>query len=121
MITEFIGLSDDLQIDLNYEVENIDFEVAKEDALFSGSSGKHHQLYSSWSCEPYTDSFYIADENLNIIIDDNGFGAHCIEPGYGLTQMKERIAAIHGTIHFDGSDGFTTRIQVPLQKGEFHD
>ncbi|WP_283651319.1 sensor histidine kinase [Ileibacterium valens] len=34
MITEFIGLSDDLQIDLNYEVENIDFEVAKEDALF---------------------------------------------------------------------------------------
>lgn len=121
MITEFIGLSDDLQIDLNYEVENIDFEVAKEDALFRVVQESITNSIRHGAANHIQIHFYIADENLNIIIDDNGFGAHCIEPGYGLTQMKERIAAIHGIIHFDGSDGFTTRIQVPLQKGEFHD
>lgn len=121
MILEFTQLSEGLQIDLDYDMDGVNFDVAKEDALFrvvqeSITNSIRHGA-ASW----ISIHFYIEDDNLMLKIEDNGFGASSIQPGYGLTQMKERIAAIHGSIHFDGSDGFITFIQVPLQRGELDD
>ena len=121
MILEFTQLSEGLQIDLNYDMDGVSFDVAKEDALFrvvqeSITNSIRHGA-ASW----ISIHFYIENDNLMLTIEDNGFGASNIQPGYGLTQMKERIAAIHGSIRFDGSDGFITFIQVPLQRGELND
>lgn len=121
MITEFTGLSSSLVIDLNYEVDQADFEVAKEDALFRVVQESITNSIRHGAATHIYIHFFIEDSFLLITIEDNGFGAHSIKPGYGLIQMKERIAAIHGTIAFDGSDGFLTRIRIPLQEGEFHD
>ncbi len=121
MILEFTQLSEGLQIDLNYDMDGVNFDVAKEDALFrvvqeSITNSIRHGA-ASW----ISIHFYIEDDNLMLKIEDNGFGASNIQPGYGLTQMRERIAAIHGSIRFDGSNGFITFIQVPLQRGELDD
>ena len=121
MILEFTQLSEGLQIDLDYDMDGVNFDVAKEDALFrvvqeSITNSIRHGA-ASW----ISIHFYIENDNLMLKIEDNGFGASIIQPGYGLTQMKERIAAIHGSIRFDGSDGFITFIQVPLQRGEMDD
>lgn len=121
MIAEFTELSDDLQIILTYDADQADFEVAKEDALFRVVQESITNSIRHGTASQIRIHFYIEEQNLKITIDDNGFGASKISLGYGLTQMKERIAAIHGTIAFDGSDGFVTRISVPLQKGEVHD
>lgn len=121
MIAEFTELSDDLQIILTYDADQADFEVAKEDALFRVVQESITNSIRHGAASQIRIHFYIEEQNLKITIDDNGFGASKISLGYGLTQMKERIAAIHGTIAFDGSDGFVTRISVPLQKGEVHD
>lgn len=121
MIAEFTELSDDLQIILTYDADQADFEVAKEDALFRVVQESITNSIRHGTASQIRIHFYIEEQNLKITIDDNGFGASKISLGYGLTQMKERIAAIHGTIAFDGSDGFVTRILVPLQKGEVHD
>ncbi len=119
MISEFVGLSKDLSIDLDYEAEQVNFEVAKEDALFrviqeSLTNSIRHGLASHVYIR-----LYIEDNALHILIEDNGQGCLSIQPGYGLTQMKERIAALHGAVQFDGSDGFTTSIVVPMQTGEY--
>lgn len=119
MISEFVGLSKDLSIDLDYEADQVNFEVAKEDALFrviqeSLTNSIRHGLASHVYIR-----LYIEDNALHILIEDNGQGCLPIQPGYGLTQMKERIAALHGAVQFDGSDGFTTSIVVPMQTGEY--
>ncbi|MBF0578845.1 sensor histidine kinase [Erysipelotrichaceae bacterium RD49] len=118
IISEFVGLSEDLSIDLDYEAEQASFEVAKEDALFrviqeSITNSIRHGLASHIYIR-----VYIQENALHILVEDNGQGCLSIQPGYGLIQMKERIAALHGSIQFDGSDGFTTSIAVPLQRGE---
>lgn len=121
MILEFTQLSEGLQINLHYDIENVDFEVAKEDALFRVIQESITNSIRHGAASIISIHFYIENFNLMLKIEDNGFGSLTIQPGYGLTQMKERIAALHGSIRFDGSDGFITYIQVPLQKGEFHD
>ncbi len=121
MILEFTQLSEGLQIDLNYDIEGVNFDVAKEDALFRVVQESITNSIRHGAASIISIHFYIEDNNLMLEIEDNGFGSMSIQPGYGLTQMKERIAAIHGSIRFDGSDGFMTFIQVPLQRGELDD
>lgn len=118
MISEFAGLSEGLTIDLDYEADQVNFEVAKEDALFrvvqeSLTNSIRHGLASHVYIR-----LYVEENTLRILVEDNGTGCQTIKPGYGLIQMKERIAALHGSVEFDGSHGFTTSIVVPLQIGE---
>lgn len=40
-------------------------------------------------------------------------GAARIEPGNGLTGMRERVRAMGGVLEVDGSDGFRVRVTLP--------
>src|SRR5690606_20994326 len=44
---------------------------------------------------------------------DDGRGADEIEPGHGLTGMRERVQAMGGVLEVDGSDGFRLRVTLP--------
>jgi len=55
-----------------------------------------------------------------MVIKDNGSGAKKIVPGYGITQMKERVAIINGKISFDGKNGFTIVVDIPAE-GDMYD
>lgn len=44
---------------------------------------------------------------------DDGRGAARIEPGNGLTGMRERVRAMGGVLEVDGSDGFRVRVTLP--------
>ena len=61
-----------------------------------------------------------ADDYLLTIYDD-GIGCQEITMGYGLTQMRERLAIIGGTVEFHSQDGFQTIITIPKRKGEEDD
>ena len=39
-----------------------------------------------------------------------------IRPGFGITQMKERVAIINGKITFDGSQGFLVSVMIPQKQ-----
>lgn len=119
MIEEFTSLSEGLQIEFDYQLKNVDFDVAKEDALFRIIQENMTNSIRHGAASLIQITMFQEDTHLILTVHDNGFGCEKIVPGYGLTQMKERVAAIHGSIEFDGTEGFTTRIQVPLQKGEY--
>ena len=55
---------------------------------------------------------------LYLKIQDNGAGCKNIKYGFGLTQMKERVAIINGEIYFAGDNGFLTIVKIPIQRGE---
>ena len=48
-------------------------------------------------------------------------GAPNIEPGFGLTHMKERLDMLGGKIHVDGSDGFCVVAEIPIRWGTEND
>jgi signal transduction histidine kinase len=56
------------------------------------------------------------DEEVQMFTKDNGTGAHSIEPGFGLMNMRERIEEHGGTLQFESSagEGFQMKVHFPL-------
>ena len=68
-------------------------------------------------------SIYITKKEkwLTLLIQDNGKGCEKIETGFGLIHIEERIGLLHGTVAYDGSDGFTITAKIPIRWGENYD
>lgn len=102
------------QVDIvfSYEWETIDLSVAVEDIIFrvvqeSITNSVRHGHASKVTIHLYE------EEDFVMSIQDNGVGAEDITFGYGLMQMRERLAIIGGRIAFNGNDGFKTTIHIP--------
>ena len=117
MINEFSSVSD-LTIELNYQIKNIDFEKTTEDILFriiqECITNALRHGHATYVCI----NVYQEQSNLYLKIQDNGIGCQDIQYGFGLTQMKERVAIINGEVYFSGNDGFLTIVKIPIQGGE---
>lgn len=102
------------QVDIvfSYEWGTIDLSVAVEDIIFrvvqeSITNSVRHGHASKVTIHLYE------EEDFVMSIQDNGVGAEDITFGYGLMQMRERLAIIGGRIAFNGNDGFKTTIHIP--------
>ena len=58
---------------------------------------------------------------MMIEIKDNGIDAENIEPGFGITHMKERLDMLGGEIYVDGSEGFSVVAKIPIRWGAEND
>ena len=56
------------------------------------------------------------NDNLEIVVSDNGCGCKNLIDGFGITHMKERIALLHGSIGFISHNGFTVEALLPLRE-----
>lgn len=54
---------------------------------------------------------------LKINIRDNGIGCKDIKKGFGLHHMEERLDMLHGSLWFNGDDGFKIEVEIPLRWG----
>ncbi|HEX5793508.1 MAG TPA: histidine kinase, partial [Rheinheimera sp.] len=60
-------------------------------------------------------SFVQQDQEFIICLNDNGQSSE-IKEGNGISGLRERLAAIGGTLALQQQDGVTARIQLPLQE-----
>ena len=58
---------------------------------------------------------------IYISIKDDGIGCTDMKKGFGTRHIVERIKLLNGTVEFDGSDGFTTNVVIPIRWGEEYD
>lgn len=60
--------------------------------------------------------FWIHDEILEIVVQDNGIGAQQVVKGIGLSGMEERLASFGGTLETGSvpEGGFRLKAQIPL-------
>lgn len=119
-INEFSEVSD-VKINFNYQLDKIDFENTKEDIIFrivqeSITNSIRHGLAKEINID-----ISQKETNLEIIIKDNGIGCIDIKMGYGLKQMKERVAILNGQLQFSGEDGFLIKVTIPMKEGEKYD
>lgn len=122
MIREFESVTA-MTIDLDYQADSLDMDKAKEDVCFrlvqeSITNARRHGGATRADVR-----FSIEKDCLVITIQDNGRGlsGQAVTYGFGLTQMEENVSSLHGTVHFDGSDGFLTEARIPLTKGEYRE
>ena len=120
MVEEFTSVSD-IEIKLDFEADNVDFDVVKEDVLFRLIQESITNSTRHGSADYIHIHLYTNNNQLLVDIEDNGIGCEEIKPGYGLLQMQERIASIHGSITYDGLCGFSTHVIIPIMKGEYND
>ncbi|WP_305208701.1 sensor histidine kinase [Faecalibaculum rodentium] len=122
MIREFESVTA-MTIDLDYQADSLDVDKAKEDVCFrlvqeSITNARRHRAATHAAVR-----FAVDGDWLVITVRDNGRGLpqKTITYGYGLTQMEENVSSLHGTLLFDGSDGFLTEARIPLTKGEYRE
>ncbi|GAA1589979.1 histidine kinase [Actinomadura kijaniata] len=51
---------------------------------------------------------------LRVEVTDDGAGPAAFAAGHGLTGMRERVAALDGTLDLTSGDGFTVRAALPV-------
>lgn len=64
-------------------------------------------------------NFWLALGRLLIAIDDNGVGAGTINPGIGLTGMRERVEPYGGQVSVSQSGlGFSLKVEIPYRSDD---
>lgn len=56
-----------------------------------------------------------ADDLLLLTAVDDGIGSAGVRPGNGLSGLTERLAALGGSVEFDGASGFRVEARVPVR------
>lgn len=119
MLKEYADISR-IKIDFSYHWGSADFEKTTEDVVFriieesiTNSLRHGHASQVSIACTKPDQNTY------QMVIKDNGLGAKKIIPGYGITQMKERVAIINGKISFDGQNGFNIVVDIPVEDDSY--
>ena len=119
MLKEYADISR-IKIDFSYHWGSADFEKTTEDVVFriieesiTNSLRHGHASQVSIACTKPERNTY------QMVIKDNGLGAKKIIPGYGITQMKERVAIINGKISFDGQNGFKIVVDIPVEDDSY--
>lgn len=104
-----------LTIDLDFQWQGVDLEKTTENVVFRiieesiTNSIRHGHAEKIWIRMTKDDKYYYIE------IHDNGKGSPTIKPGFGLTQMQERLAIIGGTVTYQGDHGFTTKIKFIIK------
>lgn len=96
-------------VNLNADEEEIVYRVVQEGMTNSVRHGHATKIYVSIAQ---------ADNNLIIIIEDNGQGCKDIEPGFGIHHLTERINLLQGRIRYYGNNGFELIVEIPMRRGE---
>lgn len=120
MIEEFQSVSN-IKIDLYYEWDKLDLENTKEDIIFRIIQESITNALRHGHATEVEIQMYVEKEKYIIFIQDNGIGCTKIKEGYGLKQMRERIAIINGSVIFASDNGFRTMIELPKNRGEEND
>nr|MBP7176947.1 sensor histidine kinase [Thermoclostridium sp.] len=96
---------------LSAEVENILYRALAEGL----TNGMKHGESTAFVFQLKTQSGKVC-----FFLEDNGKGTDEILFGYGLTAMKDGVEEAGGAFHVSSAcgEGFTTRFEIPLNKGE---
>jgi len=120
MITN-ITQTTDTKIFFHSDLKNLKFDEDEENALYRiiqeglTNAIRHGKPTKIWITLEKEGS------ELTLIMKDNGVGAKEIVNGFGTRHIMERVEILHGTVSFDGSEGFVIDARIPIRWGEDYD
>lgn len=96
-------------LDLNADEEDFVYRIVQEGMTNAVRHGHADKIYVS-----------IAKTNndLIIVIEDNGTGCKNIEPGFGIHHLTERIELLQGKLRYYGRNGFELIAEIPIRRSD---
>ena len=93
---------------LDQDEEEVVYRVVQESITNAIRHGKATEIRVSISR---------MEEELHILITDNGIGCSNVIPGFGLHHMNERLEMLGGRLDYTGESGFTVHAVIPVRRG----
>ena len=96
-------------------MEELEFEADEEEVIYSiiqestTNAIRHGKATEIWI------RISEKDEELMIIISDNGCGCESIKEGFGLKHIRERVELLNGEVNYQGMIGFTIIAKIPIR------
>lgn len=120
MVTDMSTMSD-VHIYFDCKVKKLKFSEDEETAIYRiiqeslTNAMRHGHAGEIWI------TIDKVDGEIILQVKDNGIGCKEIKKGFGTQHIEERIEMLCGTVTFDGSDGFTVNVRIPIRWGENYD
>ena len=96
-------------------MEELEFEADEEEVIYriiqesTTNAIRHGKATEIWI------RISEKDEELMIIISDNGCGCESIKEGFGLKHIRERVELLNGEVNYQGMIGFTIIAKIPIR------
>ncbi len=103
------------------EVTNLKFDADEEDAIYRviqeglTNAIRHGKATRIWV------QIRRSEEEIILTIKDNGVGCKTMKKGFGTRHIIERIEMLNGRVEFEGTNGFTVTVRIPIRWGEEYD
>ena len=106
-----VSITSEINADLGHldqDEEEVVYRVVQESITNAIRHGKATEIRVSISR---------MEEELHILITDNGIGCSNVIPGFGLHHMNERLEMLGGRLDYTGESGFTVHAVIPVRRG----
>lgn len=120
MINDITSVSK-VVVSFDSKVKNLKFDEDEENTIYRiiqesiTNSIRHGKATKVWV------TMEKEDLDMHIRIKDNGIGCYEMKKGFGSKHMIERVQMLHGTVFFDGTEGFLVDALIPIRWGEEYD
>lgn len=112
MLQEFSDVSH-LKINFTYQWGEVDFEKTTELVIFRVIEESVTNALRHGHASKVNVVCSLTQDSYEIKISNNGKPEKAVIPGYGLTQMKERLAVINGRMNVISNPVFTVIVSIP--------
>lgn len=120
MVKEMNAVAD-AQIDFSCNMDEFCFDADEETAIYRVIQEGITNALRHGCASKIMITVRRQEDDIYILIVDNGMGCENIKHGFGTKHILERIGMLGGTVSFDGSNGFTIDAKIPIRWGDEHD
>ena len=100
----FVSYTEELKFEA--DEEEVIYRIIQESTTNAIRHGKATEIWIRMSEK---------EEELTIIISDNGCGCDDIKEGFGLKHIRERVELLNGEVNYQGLIGFTMIAKIPIR------
>ena len=100
----FVSYTEELKFEA--DEEEVIYRIIQESTTNAIRHGKATEIWIRMSEK---------EEELTIIISDNGCGCDDIKEGFGLKHISERVELLKGEVNYQGLIGFTMIAKIPIR------
>nr|WP_288327976.1 sensor histidine kinase [uncultured Clostridium sp.] len=115
-----IGDASKCNIILENQMDDLKFDSDEEDAIYRVIQESITNAIRHGHATKVYVTIYKRENDLVLIVTDNGIGCEKIESGFGLQHMKERVELLNGSIEFSSKNGFTIIANIPIRRGDIY-
>lgn len=105
---------------LENQIGNLKFDSDEENAIYRVVQESITNAIRHGHATQVFVTIYKRENDLILIVTDNGIGCKNIENGFGLQHIKERVELLNGKIEFHGEKGFTIIANIPIRRGDLY-